>query len=131
MAVAMNNTVHNEEVKQFEIWLADLGEIPEKSSVQGGVRPVLIISNDKNNRYSPLVMVSPITSSSTKARIPTHVTVNASDAGFKKDSVILFEQHFTIDKKSKLMYKLFEMPHKYENQLLRALEISTTRMFSR
>lgn len=130
MAVVMNNTVHNEMVKQFEIWLADLGEQKEGSCVQAGVRPVLIISNDKNNKYSPLVMVSPTTSSSTKSKLPTHVSIKASDVGFKKDSVILLEQHIMIDK-NKLMYKLFKMPSSYEKQLERALEISTTRMFSR
>lgn len=129
MAVVMKNTVHNEEVKQFEIWLADLGE-EAIGSVQRGIRPVIIISNDKSNKYAPIVMVSPITSSSTKAKIPTHVSFKASDVGFVHDSVILFEQHLTIDK-SQLIHKLIDMPVRYENQLLRALQISTTRIFSR
>lgn len=127
MAVAINNNVHNEAVKQFEIWLADLGDQKEGSCIQAGVRPVLIISNDKNNKYSPLVMVSPTTSSSTKSKLPTHVSIKASDVGFKKDSVILLEQHIMIDK-NKLMYKLFEMPTAYKPQLKRAIEISTSDM---
>lgn len=129
MAVAINNKVHNEVVKQFEIWLADLGE-DSRGSVQRGVRPVIIISNDKSNKFAPIVMVSPITSSSTKAKIPTHVSLKADEVGFIHDSVILFEQHLTIDK-GQLIHKLIDMPVRYESQLLRALEISTTRMFSR
>ena len=41
------------EIKRGEIYLADLGE--GVGSEQKGVRPVLIVQNDKVNKYSPTV----------------------------------------------------------------------------
>ena len=47
-------------VKRGEIYYADLS--PVIGSEQGGVRPVVIIQNDKGNKYSPTTIVAPITS---------------------------------------------------------------------
>ena len=67
------------------------------SQVQQGVRPVIIISNDLNNKYSPVVNVVPLTSRMTKHPLPTHVKIQGY--GLPKPSVILGEQIITIDKK--------------------------------
>lgn len=84
-------------VKRGDIYYADLS--PVIGSEQGGVRPVLIIQNDVGNKYSPTVIVSAITSQINKAKLPTHVEINAIDYGLPKDSVVLLEQIRTIDKK--------------------------------
>ncbi|MGM1044819.1 MAG: type II toxin-antitoxin system PemK/MazF family toxin [Bacillota bacterium] len=126
--VLERNKVENSDVRQFDIWLANLGE--SKGSVQRGVRPVLVISNDRSNKYAPIAMVSPITSSSTKTKLPTHVNMNANEIGFHRDSVVLFEQHITIDK-SQLIHKIIDMPKAYELHFEKALNISTSRVFSR
>ena len=47
------------EPRFLEIWMADLGD--RGGSVQSGRRPVLIVSNDKNNVYSSVVNVMPMT----------------------------------------------------------------------
>ncbi len=67
-------------------------------SEQGGVRPVLIIQNDIGNRFSPTVIVAAITAQIQKAKLPTHVEIDADKYGFDRDSVILLEQIRTIDK---------------------------------
>lgn len=133
MSLVLDN-VRTSEIKQFDIWLVDLGE--STGSVQRGVRPAIVISNDRSNKYSNFVVVCPITSSMTKAKLPTHVYMEAKEIGFRKDSVVMFEQHFTIDKgdtnkKSSLIHKIVDMPKKYERELEKALMISTTRTFSR
>ena len=46
-------------------------------SEQGGVRPVLIIQNDVGNRHSPTVICAAITSKMNKAKLPTHVELDA------------------------------------------------------
>ncbi|WP_456298991.1 type II toxin-antitoxin system PemK/MazF family toxin [Natronincola peptidivorans] len=84
-------------VKRGDIYYADLS--PVIGSEQGGVRPVLIVQNDIGNRYSPTVIVTAITSQINKAKLPTHVEIEASLYGLAKDSVILLEQIRTIDKK--------------------------------
>ena len=56
-------------VKRRGISVADLGEKID-SSVEGGIRPVLVLQNDKGNEHSTTVIIAPITSKLTKHRIP-------------------------------------------------------------
>lgn len=84
-------------VKRGDIFYADLS--PVVGSEQGGVRPVLVIQNNIGNKHSPTVMVAAITSQINKAKLPTHIEINAKQYGLPKDSVILLEQVRTIDKK--------------------------------
>ncbi|OMD66781.1 hypothetical protein BSK50_30605 [Paenibacillus odorifer] len=115
----------NKTVKKDEVWLADLGE--SKGSRQGGLRPVLITTNNLGCKYSSVIQVAPITSSSTKKKLPTHVYVSASDVSFEKDSVIMFEQLFPLIKEVDLKFKLFDLPEKYYNDVDRAIQISSKR----
>ncbi len=84
-------------IKRGDIFYADLR--PVVGSEQGGVRPVLIIQNDIGNRHSPTVICAAITSRMNKAKLPTHVEIDASRYDIIKDSVILLEQLRTIDKR--------------------------------
>ena len=43
------------EIQRGEIYLADLGE--GVGSEQKGIRPVLIVQNNRGNKYSPTVTV--------------------------------------------------------------------------
>ncbi|MBQ1988465.1 MAG: type II toxin-antitoxin system PemK/MazF family toxin [Clostridia bacterium] len=83
-------------IKRGDIYYADLS--PVIGSEQGGIRPVLIIQNDIGNRYSPTVIAAAITSQRDKTKLPTHISVEASDCGLAKDSIVLLEQVRTIDK---------------------------------
>ena len=82
-------------VKRGEIYCADLD--PVVGSEQGGVRPVLVIQNDFGNRFSPTVIVLAITSKTHKAGLPTHVSLDAGEAGLSRPSVVLAEQMRTLD----------------------------------
>lgn len=84
-------------VKRGEIYYADLS--PVVGSEQGGMRPVLIVQNDIGNRYSPTVIAAAITSQQNKARLPTHIEIEANTYGLSKDSVVLLEQIRTLDKR--------------------------------
>ena len=83
-------------VKRGDIYYADLS--PVVGSEQGGTRPVLIISNNTGNRYSPTVIIAAITSRQTKSKLPTHYDLNGV-SGLPADSIVLLEQIRTIDKK--------------------------------
>ena len=83
-------------VKRGEIYYADLS--PVVGSEQGGIRPVLIVQNDIGNRHSPTVIAAAITSRRDKAKLPTHIDVQAATCGLTKDSVVLLEQIRTLDK---------------------------------
>lgn len=84
-------------VKRGEIYYADLS--PVVGSEQGGIRPVLIVQNDVGNRHSPTVIAAAITSQKDKAKLPTHISVQAATCGLTKDSIVLLEQIRTIDKR--------------------------------
>ena len=83
-------------VKRGDIYYADLS--PVVGSEQGGLRPVLIVQNDIGNKYSPTVIAAAITSRQSKAKLPTHIPIEAQGCGLSKDSVVLLEQIRTIDK---------------------------------
>ena len=84
-------------IKRGEIYYADLS--PVVGSEQGGVRPVLIVQNDVGNRYSPTVIAAAITSQQNKARLPTHIEIEARTYGLSKNSIVLLEQVRTLDKR--------------------------------
>ena len=54
-----------------DIYYAKLN--PVQGSEQGGLRPVLVIQNDKGNKHCPTVIIAPITSKGKKYYLPTHV----------------------------------------------------------
>lgn len=82
-------------IKRGEIYCADLD--PVVGSEQGGIRPVLVIQNNRGNRFSPTVIVAAITSRQHKAALPTHVPLAAGEAGLTRPSVVLAEQMRTLD----------------------------------
>lgn len=84
------------QVRRGDIYYADLS--PVVGSEQGGIRPVLIIQNDIGNRHSPTVICAAITSKMNKAKLPTHVEIDAGRYQIVKNSVVLLEQIRTIDK---------------------------------
>ena len=84
-------------VRRGEIYYADLS--PVVGSEQGGMRPVLIVQNDVGNRYSPTVIAAAITSQQNKARLPTHIEIEARTYALTKNSVVLLEQVRTLDKR--------------------------------
>ena len=82
------------DLKRFEVWYAHLPEIPD-SHVQQGERPVIVVSNDKANRYSPCITVVPLTTAQ-KRPLPTHVPI--SGCGLPCMSQALCEQILSLDK---------------------------------
>ena len=74
-------------IRRGDVYYADLR--PVIGSEQGGIRPVLIIQNDVGNRHSPTVICAAITSRMNKAKLPTHVELDAASHHMVKDSVIL------------------------------------------
>ena len=84
-------------IKRGDIFYADLR--PVVGSEQGGIRPVLIIQNDTGNKHSPTVICAAITSRMNKAKLPTHIELDAGKYQLVKNSVVLLEQIRTIDKK--------------------------------
>ena len=85
------------EVRRGDIFIADLD--PVVGSEQGGVRPVVIVQNDRGNRFSPTVICAAMTSRLGKNDLPTHVWVASRDSGLRSDSLVLCEQIRTLEKR--------------------------------
>ena len=103
-------------IRRGDIYYADLR--PVVGSEQGGVRPVLI-----GNRHSPTVICAAITSRMNKAKLPTHIELNAVRYHMVKDSVILLEQLRTIDK-VRLKDKICHLDSEIMEKVGKALRIS-------
>lgn len=82
-----------------DIWFADLGD-HTGTSVQGGCRPVLVISNDTANIHAETVNVVPLTRHLKKPGLPCHMMLDSGDVVDSKqsldDSMLLAEQITTI-----------------------------------
>ena len=108
-------------IKRGDFFYADLS--PVIGSEQGGIRPVLIVQNDVGNKYSPTVIAAAITSQINKAKLPTHIEINAQEYGLMKESVILLEQIRTIDKQ-RLREKIGHLDDETMTKVNEALGIS-------
>lgn len=85
--------------RRGDIYYVDFGRDTD-SCVQCGVRPALVVSNNKANENSPVITVVPLTARTYKRRsFPTHVLVPlSSGSGLDRNSMALAEQVSTIDK---------------------------------
>lgn len=83
-------------IKRGDVYWADLQ--PTVGSEQGGVRPVMILQNDKGNYFSSTVIIAPMTAKTGKHNLPIHVTVYAGEAGIGRTSMVLLEQIRVLDK---------------------------------
>ena len=108
-------------VKRGDIYYADLS--PVVGSEQGGMRPVLIVQNDTGNKHSPTVIAAAITRQTGKARLPTHIELNAQSVGLSRDSVILLEQIRTIDK-SRLRERMGKLDENTMTKVDNAIAVS-------
>ena len=85
-----------ESISRGDIVWVDFGEY--NGSIQGGIRPAIVIQNNIGNYHSTTIIVAKITSQNKKENLPTHIPVRKNETGLRKDSVILLEQIFTINK---------------------------------
>lgn len=113
----------NREYKRGEVFYADLsGNIgSEQGNGENGLRPVVIIQNNIGNKHSPTVIVAAITSVLTKSKLPTHVEMMSEEYNLPKNSIALFEQVRTLDKrrlKDKICYLGDDMQKKLDNAVI-------------
>lgn len=83
------------DIKWGDVVYIDLGI--NEGSEQNGIRPAVIIQNDKGNAHSSTTIVACITSQD-KKYIPTHVVIQPYQSGLNKCSTVMLEQIRTIDK---------------------------------
>ena len=82
-------------------WL--LNNSKSTGSEQHGIRPVIIVSNNKNNEHSPIVTIVPVTSQY-KTKLPVHVLIPSltQPTGY---NLVLCEQIMTVSKTRLVAYR--------------------------
>ena len=82
--------------KRGDIYYVDFGK--REGSKQGGIRPALVVSNNKANKHSPVITVVPLSARVWKKKyLPTHVLIPRS-SGLNRPSMALAEQVETLGK---------------------------------
>lgn len=106
-------------IKRGDVYYCNLS--PVIGSEQGGIRPVVVVQNDKGNKYSNTIIVAPISKKMSKPPIPTHVIFACDQLNYV--SMILLEQIRTIDK-SRLQQWICSLDQQIINEIDKALKIS-------
>jgi mRNA interferase MazF len=77
--------------RRYDVVLVDFGT-DTIGSEQGGVRPAVVVQNDKGNIHSTTTIVMPLSSKIKTPYMPTHAMVRKGrEKGLRRDSVVLGE----------------------------------------
>jgi mRNA interferase MazF len=97
---------------------------PIEGSEQAGTRPAVIVSRDAINRYSPVVVICPLTSATNVTRLyPSDVLVRAPEGGLLTDSVAL-TLHVRAVAKTRLGERLGKLEPTTVQRIAQALRIT-------
>ncbi len=112
----------DKKIRRGDIYFANLD--PVVGSEQGGIRPVLIIQNNKGNKCSRTTIAAPITSKRMQGFLPVHVFLTRKYTGLEDNSCVLLEQLRAIDKR-RLLHKVGYANAFVMKQVDSAIRVST------
>ena len=105
------------QIRRGDLFLYDFGSTA--GSVQGHIRPCIVLQIDQQNMRSPTTIIAPLTSNiRKKALMAAHVAVG-TQFGLLKKSQILIEQLQTVNKASLGPY----IGHIDDEQILKAIDL--------
>ena len=107
-------------IERGKIYLATLDPVVGKEISK--TRPVVVVSNDKNNEFSGTVTILPITSGSLKKIYPFEVFLQKGAGNLPKDSKIKADQIRTLDK-SRLVKQIGTLGQKEIVEIDKAVRI--------
>lgn len=107
-------------IKQFEIWIADLN--PQIGTESGKIRPVLIIQTDLLNLVHPSTVICPITTNVIKGSDILRVHIKKGIANVQEPSDLMIDQIRTIDNK-RLIKKIGELPADLRKKVIENIKI--------
>lgn len=108
-------------MRRGEVYFVDFGK-DKTTHKQCGIRPAVIVSNNRGNGHGPTVTVVPLTGNIHKRpEMPTHVQIPLSGCvGLKRPSMVLAEQVDTVDK-VKIKDKIGEI---HDNLLMEQITVA-------
>jgi mRNA interferase MazF len=97
---------------------------PTEGSEQAGIRPVIVVSRDAINQFSPVIVIVPLTSAkNVKRNYPNNVLIRAGEGGLTADSVALGGQVRAIAK-ARLLRQRGSLPPDVMEQVDQILRIT-------
>ncbi len=106
--------------RRGDVYLADCGDW--QGSIEGGIRPVVILQNNIGNRHSPTVCVAKLTTKVKKTpNQPTHYLLTDVH-GVRYPMMVLAEQLTTLNKTDIIKY-MAHVPKKYMDEIGRCAQI--------
>lgn len=108
------------EIKQFEIWIADLN--PRMGTDAGKMRPVLVVQTDLLNGEHPSTLICPITTVVEPESAILRVHLKRGMAKLKEDCDIMIDQLRAIDNK-RLLKKTGAITGLQEEKIRQGLRI--------
>jgi len=107
-------------IKRCEIYLANLDPVIGREIAK--MRPVVVVSNDKNNEFSGTVTILPITSKNLNKIYPFEVLLTKGTGNLSKNSKIKADQIRTLDK-SRIVKFIGTLEKREMDQIEKALKI--------
>ncbi len=107
-------------ISRGDIYLADLD--PVVGNEISKTRPVLVVSNNINNRYAGTVTVLPITSKKLNKMYPFELLLPKGTGNLPKDSKVKADQIRTLDK-TRLVKYIGKLKNEHMNLLNEAIKI--------
>lgn len=115
------NKIVDNKIKRGDIYYVNLFDANGRE--EAGVRPCLILQNNKGNKHSPTTIIAPISSRMEHASLPIHAVVSCQTSGLTTASMVFLEQIRVIDK-SRLLTKIGYIPLYMMDNIDKALKIS-------
>ena len=111
-------------MKRNEIYSVNFGTDKTRCE-QTGIRPAIILQNNKGNRNSPTTIVAPLTTKQKSLYLPIHIEIEKNSTNnLTENSIVLLEQLCAIDK-SRIGDKIGEIADKnIINKINKGLKIS-------
>jgi mRNA interferase MazF len=107
-------------IKRGEIYLTVLDPVVGKEISK--TRPVVVVSNDKNNEFSATVTILPLTSRNLQKIYPFEVFLPKGAGNLPKDSKVKADQIRTLDK-SRLLTLIGKLEREEIIQIEKAVKI--------
>ncbi len=107
-------------IKRGEIYLAALDPVVGKEISK--TRPVVVVSNDKNNEFSGTVTILPATSKNISKIYPFEVFLPEGSGNLPKDSKVKADQIRTLDK-TRLVKQIGKLGQKEISKINKAIRV--------
>jgi len=107
-------------IKRGGIYLAALDPVVGREIAK--TRPVVVVSNDKNNEFSGTITILPITSKNLKKIYPFEVILSKGSGNLPKNSKLKADQIRTLDK-SRIVKFIGTLEKQETDQIDKAIKI--------